>query len=49
MFWYFRYIMILVKDHELKIIEAEAKILNSIVSKMKPHILYILGDMIPPS
>ena len=48
-FWYFRYIQILAKDQELKIAETNDKMLVYIVSKIQPHILYILGDMIPPS
>ena len=48
-FWYIRYILILAKVKELKIIEAEAKILMYILSKIKLHIHYIIGYMIPPS
>ena len=36
-------------DQELKIAGAEDKILIYTVSKIQPHIRYILGDMIPPS
>ena len=46
-FWYIRYIPILAKDQELKIVEAEDKIFIYTMSKI--HIRYILGDMIPPS
>ena len=49
MFWYIRYIPILVKEKELKIVEAVAKILMYTMSNIHPHIHYILGDMIPPS
>ena len=48
-FWYIIYIPRLAKDKELKISEAEYKILMYTVSKRKPQICYILGDMIPPS
>ena len=48
-FWYFRYIPILAKAQELKIAEAEDKILMYTVSKIQPQIRYISGDMIPPS
>ena len=48
-FWYIRYILRLAKAQELKIAEAEGKILIYTISKMQPHILYILGDMIPLS
>ena len=48
-FWYVRYIQRLVKDQELKIEEAEDKILIYTMSKIQPHIIYIVGDMIPPS
>ena len=48
-FWYIRYILRLAKDQELKIVEAEDKILIYIVSEIQPQIRYILGDMIPPS
>ena len=41
--------LILEKDQELKIAEAEAKILIYTASKIQPQIRYILGDMIPPS
>ena len=44
-----RYILRLEKDQELKIAEAEDKILMYTVSKIQPHIYYILGYMIPPS
>ena len=47
--WYIRYILILAKDQELKISDAEDKILIYTVSKIQPHILYILEDIIPPS
>ena len=49
MFWYSRYILSLMKYQKLKISGAEAKILVKTVSKYQPHILYIRGDMIPPS
>ena len=48
-FWYIRYIPRLAKVQELKIAEAEDKILMYTVSKIQPQIHYILGDMIPPS
>ena len=48
-FWYFHYIQRLEKDQELKIEEDEDKILMYTVSKIPPHIHYILVDMIPPS
>ena len=48
-FWYIRYIPRLAKVQELKIAEAEDKILMYIVSKIQLQIRYILGDMIPPS
>ena len=48
-FWYIHYILRLEKDQELKIVEAEDKILIYIVSKIQPQNRYILGDMIPPS
>ena len=48
-FWYIRYILRLAKAQELKIAEVEDKILIYTVSKIQPHIHYILGDMIPPS
>ena len=48
-FWYIPYILRLAKDQELKIVEAEYKILINILSKTQPRIRYILGDMIPPS
>ena len=44
-FWYIRYILRLVKDQELKIAEAEDKILIYTLSKIKPQILYIRADM----
>ena len=47
-FWYIRYIPILEKDQELKIAAREDKVLIYNVSKIKPPILYILRDMIPP-
>ena len=49
MFSYIRYISILVKDQELKIVEANDKLLMYIVSKIQPHIRYILVDMIRQS
>ena len=48
-FWYILYILILVKFQELKIVEAEDKILMYNVSNIQPQMHYILGDMIPPS
>ena len=48
-FWYIHYILWLEKDQELKLAEAEDKILIYIVSKIQPQNRYILGDMIPPS
>ena len=48
-FWYIRYILRLEKDKELKIVEAEYKILIYTVSKIYPQIIYNLEDMIPPS
>ena len=48
-FWYIHYILRLAKVQELKIVEAEDKILMYIVSKIQLQIRYILGDMIPPS
>ena len=48
-FWYIRYIAGLEKSQELKIAEAEDKILIYTISKFQPHIHYIMGDMIPPS
>ena len=48
-FWYIRYILILEKDKEMKIAQAKYKILMYTVSKIPPYILYIMGDMIPPS
>ena len=48
-FWYICYISILEKVKVLKLLEAEYKILIYIVSKIQSHILYIIGDMIPPS
>ena len=48
-FWYIRYIPRLAKVQELKIAEAEYKILMYTVSKIQPHMRYILRDMIPPS
>ena len=47
--WYIRYILGLEKDQELKNSYVDDKILMYILSKIQPHILYILGDMIPPS
>ena len=49
MFWYIHYISGLEKDKEMKLSQDEAKIYIYTVSKVQPHILYILGDMIPPS
>ena len=49
MFWYILYIPRWAKVQELKIAKAEDKILMYTVSKIKPYILYILRDMIPPS
>ena len=46
-FWYIPYILILENGWEFKIAEAEDKILIYTVSKIQPHIHYILGDMIP--
>ena len=46
-FWYILYIPILEKVQERKILETEYKTLMNTVSKIHPHILYILGDMIP--
>ena len=48
-FWYFRYIQILEKVQELKIVETDDKILMNTVSTIKTPILYSMGDMIPPS
>ena len=48
-FWYIRYIHILAKVKELKILDTEDIILMNTVSKIQPQIRYILGDMIPPS
>ena len=48
-FWYSRYIPRLAKYQKLKISRTEYKILMNTVSKGKPLILYILGDMISPS
>ena len=36
MFWYIRYISVLEKDHALKSVELEYKILMYTVSKIKP-------------
>ena len=47
-FCYILYIPILEKVQELKIVEAEDKILIYTVSKIQPQIRYIPGDMIPP-
>ena len=47
-FWYIRYIQRLEKVQERKIVEAKDKILIYTVSEIQPHILYIMGDMIPP-
>ena len=49
MFLYIFYILGLVKARELKIAEANEKILIYTVSKIQPHINYILGYIIPPS
>ena len=48
-FWYIRYILRLDKVQYLKIVDPKYKILMYTVSKIQPHIRYILGDMIPPS
>ena len=48
-FWYIRYITILAKVQELKILETKYMLLMNIVSKYPPHIHYILGYMISPS
>ena len=48
-FWYIRYILGWEKAQELQISQVEYKIIIYIVSKIQPQILYILGDMIPPS
>ena len=48
-FLYIRYILRLAKAQELKIAEAEDKILIYTVSTIIPYIRYILGDMIPPN
>ena len=48
-FWYILYILRLVKAQELKIAEAEDKILMYTISKIHPYMRYIFGDMIPPS
>ena len=48
MFWYIRYISGLEKDQELKRSQDEYKIWIYIGSKIQLHILYIIGDMIPP-
>ena len=47
--WYIHYIPILAKAQELKIAEANDKILMYNVEKIQPHFHYIVGDMIPPS
>ena len=49
MFLYIRYMSGLEKVQELKLSQAEYKILIYNVSKSQPLISYILGDMIPPS
>ena len=48
-FWYIHYILGLEKAQEWKLSQAEDEILIHIVSKIQPHICYIVGDMIPPS
>ena len=48
-YWYILYILRLDKAQELKIAEAEDKILMYTVSKIQPQIHYILGDMIRQS
>ena len=47
-FWYIHYISELVKDQELKLSQAEDKIMIYTVSKIHNYIRYILEDMIPP-
>ena len=47
-FWYIHYILRLEKVQEFQIAEAKYTILMYTVSKIQPHIRYILGDMIPP-
>ena len=49
MFWYILYIPIFAKDEDLKIVGAEEKVFIYTISKIHPHIRYILGDMISPS
>ena len=49
MFWYIRYISGLEKDKEMKLSQAEDKILIYTVCKIHSQIYYILGDMIPLS
>ena len=48
-FWYIRYILRLAKDQGIKIVGAENQILLYTMSKFQPYIIYILGDIIPPS
>ena len=48
-FWYIHYISGLEKDQELKLSQDKYKIMIYTISKLQPHICYILGDMIPPS
>ena len=43
------YISRLEKDHEVKLLHAEYKFLMYPVYNFQPQILYIIGDMIPPS
>ena len=49
MFWYIIYILWLAKGQEQEIITDEYAMLMYTVSKIHPHIHYILGDMIPAS
>ena len=48
-FWYIHYILRLENAQVFKIADTEYKILIYSVSKIQPHIHYILEDMIPPS
>ena len=48
-FLYIHYIPILAKDQEQKNLGAKYEILMHIVSKIQPHIRYMLGDIILPS
>ena len=48
-FWYILYIVGLEKAQEMKLSQAKYQIFISILSKIHPHIHYILGYMIPPS